>query len=85
MPWSEPIQPPKGKKLATLKDAAAFILALPKSKQLSPEWQAAGEAVIMAAEDQGPLMHAYVGNDAGSARSKANSRIQSIERGDGES
>jgi len=61
MPWSEPIQPPKGKKLATLKDAAAFILALPKSKQLSPEWQAAGEAVIMAAEDQGPLMHAYVG------------------------
>jgi hypothetical protein len=37
MPWSEPIQPPKGKKLATLKDAAAFILALPKSKQLSPE------------------------------------------------
>ena len=60
-PFDEPIQPPKGKKLATLKDAAAFILALPKSKQLSPEWQAAGEAVIMAAEDQGPLMHAYVG------------------------
>jgi len=53
MPWSrrfdEPIQPPKGKKLVTLKDAAAYILALPKSKQQSPEWQAAGEAVIMAA------------------------------------
>jgi hypothetical protein len=31
MPWSrrfdEPIQPPKGKKLVTLKDAAAYILA----------------------------------------------------------
>ena len=61
MSWSrrfdEPIQPPKGKKLVTLKDAAAYIMKLPKSKQQSPEWQAAGEAVIMAAEDRGPLRH----------------------------
>jgi len=35
----------------TLKGAAAYILRLPKAKQRSPEWQAAGEAVIMAAED----------------------------------
>ena len=60
MPWSrpfdEPIQPPKGKKLVTLKDAAA-----PKSKQQSPEWQAATEALLMAAEDRGQLMHAHVG------------------------
>jgi hypothetical protein len=48
--FDDPIQPPKGKKLVTLKDAAAYILALPKSKQQSPEWQAAGEAVIIAAE-----------------------------------
>jgi hypothetical protein len=59
--FDEPIQPPKGKKLVTLKDAAAYILALPKSKQQNPEWQAAIEAVIMAAEDRGPLMHAQVG------------------------
>jgi len=59
--FDEPIQPPKGKKLVTLKDAAAYIMKLPKSKQQSPEWQAAGEAVIMAAEDRGPLMHAHVG------------------------
>jgi hypothetical protein len=52
--------PPKGKALVTLKDAAAYILALPKSEQHSPEWQAAGEAVIMAAEDCGPVMHAHV-------------------------
>ena len=43
MSWSrafdEPIQPPKGKALVTLKDAAEYILALPKSKQESPEWQ----------------------------------------------
>jgi hypothetical protein len=51
MPWSrpfdEPIQPPKGKRLVTLKDAAAYILALPKAKQQSPEWQAAGSLPAM--------------------------------------
>jgi hypothetical protein len=65
MPWSrpfdKPIQLPQGKKLVTLKDAAAYILKLPKSEQQSPEWQAAAEAVMMAAEDRGPLMHAHVG------------------------
>jgi len=65
VPWSrpfdDPIQPPKGKAIVTLKDAAALILELPKAKQQSPEWQAAGEAVIMAAEDRGALMHAHVG------------------------
>jgi hypothetical protein len=45
----------------TLKDAAAYIMRLPASQQQSPEWQAAGEAVIMAAEHRGPLMHAHVG------------------------
>jgi hypothetical protein len=59
--FDEPIIPPKGKKLVTLKDAAAYILMLPKSEQHSPEWQAAGEAVMMEAEDRGPLMHAHVG------------------------
>jgi len=73
--FDEPIQPPKGKKLLTLKDAAAYILALPKSKQQSPEWQAAGEAVIMAAEDRGPRRH-----DAGVARRKADSGIRFVER-----
>jgi hypothetical protein len=42
-PLRRTIQPPKGKKLVTLKVAAAYILALPKSKQQSPEWQAAGK------------------------------------------
>jgi hypothetical protein len=36
-------------------------MALPKSKQQSPEWQTAGEALMMAAEDRGPLMHAHIG------------------------
>jgi hypothetical protein len=45
--FDEPTQLPKGK-TRTLKDAVAYIMALPKPKQHSPEWQAATEAVIMA-------------------------------------
>ena len=36
-------------------------MALPKSKQQTPEWHAAIEALLMAAEDRGPLMHAHAG------------------------
>jgi len=36
-------------------------MELSKSKQQSPEQQAATEAILMAAEDRGPLMHARVG------------------------
>ena len=65
MPWSrpfdEPIQPPKGKALVTLRDAASYIMALPGKTRQSDEWQAAIEALLMAAEDRGPLMHAHVG------------------------
>ena len=53
MPWSrafdDAIKPPKGKPLVTLKDAAAYIMALPKSKQ-----QSQGMA-------RGPLMPAHIG------------------------
>jgi hypothetical protein len=60
-PFDAPIIPPKGKALTTLKDAATYIVALPRAQQHSPEWQAATEALLMAAEDRGPLMHAHVG------------------------
>ena len=64
MSWSrrfvDPI-PTKGKQIVTLQDAAQFILKLPKAEHSKPHWQAAAEAVIMAAEDRGPLMHADVG------------------------
>jgi hypothetical protein len=36
-------------------------MKLPKAKQDTREWQAATEALIMAAENRGPLMHARVG------------------------
>jgi hypothetical protein len=64
MIWSrrfvDPI-PTKGKPLVTLQDAAQFILKLSNAEQSKPHWQAAAEAVMMAAEDRGPLMHADIG------------------------
>jgi hypothetical protein len=64
MPWSrrfvDPI-PTKGKPIVTLQDAAQFILKLSKAEQSKPHWQAAAEAVIMAAEDRGPMMHPRIG------------------------
>jgi hypothetical protein len=44
-----------------LQDAASYIMKLPKAEQEAPEWQAATEALTMAAERCGPLLHARVG------------------------
>jgi hypothetical protein len=63
--WSreleDPIPLPRGRPLATLKDAADYIMKLSKADRDLPEWQAAGEALIMAAEGRGPLLDARVG------------------------
>lgn len=64
MPYSRPFDDPMptdGKPLRTLKDAATYILKLSKAKQKLPHWQEAGKAVIMAAEDRGPILHAEIG------------------------
>ena len=64
MPWSRPFEDPipaKGKTILTLKDAADYIRRLPKAEHETPHWQAATEALIMAAEDRGPLLHADIG------------------------
>lgn len=47
--------------LTTLRDAANYIERLPKAKQKLPHWQAAIEALILAAEGKGPMLHARVG------------------------
>lgn len=47
--------------MITLRDAADQILQLPKATQQLPHWHAALEALIMAAEGHGPLLHARVG------------------------
>jgi hypothetical protein len=65
MPWSrhfeDPITLPDGRTLRTLRDAASYVMALPGKTRQSDEWQAAIEALLMAAEDRGPLMHARIG------------------------
>ena len=45
----------------TLQDAANYIMKLPKAEQKLEVWQTATEALIMAAEGRGPLMHARMG------------------------
>ena len=59
--FEDPIPLPRGRQLVTLKDAADYITRLPKAEHESPQWQAAIEALIMAAEGRGPLMHARIG------------------------
>ena len=65
MTWSrefeDPIPLPRGRQLAILQDAAGYIMKLSKADRDLPEWQAAGEALIMAAQGRGPLLHARVG------------------------
>jgi hypothetical protein len=53
--------PPGGRTLRTLRDAASYMMALPSKTRQSDEWQAAIEALLMAAENRGPLMHARIG------------------------
>jgi hypothetical protein len=60
-PFEDPVPVLRGRQLVTLQDAADYILKLPKAEQGAAEWQAATEALIMAAENRGPLMHARVG------------------------
>jgi hypothetical protein len=60
-PFEEPIPLAGGRKLVTLLDAGDFITNLPKVEHHAPAWQAAMEALLMAAEGRGPLLHARVG------------------------
>jgi hypothetical protein len=51
--FTEPIPLPKGKPLATLRDAALYITKLPKAEHDAPEWQAAMEALLLVVEMTG--------------------------------
>jgi hypothetical protein len=65
-PFDQPIVLPKGKTLVTLKDAANYILKLPKSKQHSPEWRVAGCGTAQSAQADGEACSA-----AGNAQADA--------------
>jgi hypothetical protein len=47
---------PDGRLLKTLSDARDHILSLSKAEQKLPEWQLAAEMILMAAEQQVPVM-----------------------------
>jgi hypothetical protein len=59
--FEDPIPLPGGRKLITLRDAASYIMKLPKPEHSAPEWQTAMEALILIAENGGPTMLARVG------------------------
>ncbi len=65
MSWDQRFDPvialPKGKPLATLRDAGAYITRLPKAEQAAREWQTATHCLIEAAERRGPMMFARLG------------------------
>ena len=57
-----PIPVPKNRKpLVTLRDAATYIMKLPKAEHDAAEWQAAMEALLLVAESGGPTMFARIG------------------------
>ncbi|MFY9952029.1 hypothetical protein [Bradyrhizobium sp.] len=64
MPWStrfaDPIPVSKGEPLLTLKDAADYIMALPKKVHDAPHWQLAIAQLIDAAEGRNFIMHARI-------------------------
>lgn len=55
MPWSREFEDPVPG-CRTLRDAARYIERLSRAEQELPEWQAAVEALIMAAEGRGPML-----------------------------
>ena len=59
--FDDSIPLPDGRTLLTLRDAADFITSLPKAEQNLEPWQTAIEALIMAAEGRGPVMHSRIG------------------------
>jgi hypothetical protein len=50
-----------GKTLRTLRDAAQYITKLPKVEHDADEWQAAMQALLLVAEQDGPPMFARIG------------------------
>lgn len=59
--FSEPIAVPKGKPLATLRDAGDYISGLPKAEHEAAEWQTAVQCLMQAADKRGPIEFARMG------------------------
>jgi hypothetical protein len=55
------ILPGRKQPLRTLRDAAQYITRLPKAEHDADEWQAAMQALLLVAEQDGPPMFARIG------------------------
>lgn len=59
--FEDPVRLPDGRIITTLREAGNYIAGLPKKQQRLPHWEVATEALLMAAEGRGPVMHAHIG------------------------
>jgi hypothetical protein len=59
--FDEPIILLDGRKLETLRDAAAYITGLPRAEHDAAEWQTAMEVLLLVAERDGPEMMVRIG------------------------
>jgi hypothetical protein len=59
--FEDPIPLPDGRMLITLLESGEYITTLPKADQLSDEWQAAIEALLLVVRHNRPTMFARIG------------------------
>jgi hypothetical protein len=59
--FPEPIPTPNGRPLVTLRDAGAYITALPAEQHSAPAWQTAMHVRIRAADHAEPIEFARLG------------------------
>ena len=59
--FDDPVLLPGGRELLTLRDAADYIMKLPKAEQDLEQWQAAVEALLLVVELNGPTMMVRIG------------------------
>jgi hypothetical protein len=56
----DPIELPNGRKLVTLRDAAKYIVKLPKAEQQASQWQTAAEVLMLVGEHGGDPLMAHI-------------------------
>jgi hypothetical protein len=60
-PFDDPISLPRCRQLVTLRDAAQYIIKLPKAERDAEEWRAAMQTLMLVEEQDGPTMFARIG------------------------
>jgi hypothetical protein len=77
--FEDPIVPPDGRELVTLRDAANYITALPAKESAVEEWQVAIEALMLCSRS-GPTMMARIGVMKALNRTRISALVQNSRR-----